>query len=239
LQTQESKPGSLPTPGSAALRSLIGEVLPGTRPTTRAFLAETARLRVVLAEETVFVQGEAIPLTLVVRGYGAFRRTTVDGRQLTMGIASPNDLFGFSSIASGRTPVDLVALTEFEVALWRSPEIRDLAATDPGFALAVIELMAGFLNTLTEKVDGFLHQDARRRVVRVLARHRELFFGNPAVLSRSHLPSLVGTSREMTGRVLRELEREGMLARVGRTGLRLLRPDRLDADAAPLAREVS
>jgi CRP-like cAMP-binding protein len=132
-----------------------------------------------------------------------------------------------------------VALTEFEVALWRSPEIRDLAATDPGFALAVIELMAGFLNTLTEKVDGFLHQDARRRVVRVLARHRELFFGNPAVLSRSHLPSLVGTSREMTGRVLRELEREGMLARVGRTGLRLLRPDRLDADAAPLAREVS
>ena len=33
----------------------------------------------------------------------------------------------------------------------------------------------------------------------------------------------------MTGRVLRELENEGTVARTGRTGLRLLRPERLDA----------
>jgi hypothetical protein len=39
----------------------------------------------------------------------------------------------------------------------------------------------------------------------------------------------VGTSREMTGRVIRQLEREGTIARVGRTGLRLLDPQRLDA----------
>jgi CRP-like cAMP-binding protein len=57
------------------------------------------------------------------------------------------------------------------------------------------------------------------------------------LLSRAHLPSLVGTSREMTGRVLRELEREGTVARVGRTGLRLLRPDLLDADAARTPQE--
>lgn len=36
----------------------------------------------------------------------------------------------------------------------------------------------------------------------------------------------------MTTRVLRELEREGTLARVGRSGLELLRPDRLEAGAA-------
>ena len=60
--------------------------------------------------------------------------------------------------------------------------------------------------------------------------NRDLFFADPPVLSRSHLPALVGTSREMTGRVLRQLEREGMVARVGRNGLRLLRPDRLDAE---------
>ena len=63
----------------------------------------------------------------------------------------------------------------------------------------------------------------------ILARHRELFFGEPAVLTRAHLPGLVGTSREMTGQVLRQLEREGTVARVGRTGLKLLRPDQLEA----------
>jgi CRP-like cAMP-binding protein len=103
----------------------------------------------------------------------------------------------------------------------------------------MIDTLAVYLNVITEKVDGFLHQNARRRVVRVLARHRDLFFVSPVVLSRAHLPSLVGTSREMTGRVLRELEREGTVARVGRTGLRLLRPDRLDADAARPSQDES
>jgi hypothetical protein len=36
----------------------------------------------------------------------------------------------------------------------------------------------------------------------------------------------------MTGRVLRQLEREGTIERFGRAGLRLLRPDQLDTGAA-------
>lgn len=239
MEPPESQSGAVAAPDQFALRSLIGRALPGSSTTTRTILAATARLRVVPANERIFAQGEQIPMTLVVRGYGAFRRTTVDGRQVTVAVASPEVMYGFSSIAAAPTSVDLIALTDCEVATWRGPEIRELAARDPGFALDVIDRMAGFLNTLTEKVDGFLHQDARRRVVRILARHRDLFFAEPEILPRSQLPSMVGTSREMTGRVLRELEREGMLARVGRTGLRLLRPDRLDADAAPLSREAS
>ena len=123
-----------------------------------------------------------------------------------------------------------MALTDGDVVLWNGTDVRRLAASDSSLALEVIDRMAEFLASLAERMDGFLHQDARRRVIRVLNRHRDLFFADPAVLSRSHLPGLVGTSREMTGRVLRELEREGTVARVGRTGLTLLRPDLLDAD---------
>jgi CRP-like cAMP-binding protein len=212
--------------------TMIEQALPGCRRDTARFLAETARVRTVPIDDRIFRQGELIPLTLVLRGYGAFRRTTVDGQQLSVDIASPGDLFGFSSIASTSSSVDLVALTDCEVAVWWGSEVRRLAATDPAFALAVIDRMSAYLNMMTSRVDGFLHQNARRRVVRVLDRHRALFFTTPAILSRSHLPSLVGTSREMTGPVLRALEREGTLARVGRSSLTLLRPDQLDADAA-------
>jgi CRP-like cAMP-binding protein len=82
--------------------------------------------------------------------------------------------------------------------------------------------MGRFLLQATERVDGFFYQDTRRRVLRVLINYGELFFGRPAVLSRSHLPSLVGTTREMTGRVIRALESEGLVARVGPRGLALL-----------------
>jgi CRP-like cAMP-binding protein len=212
------------------LRPLIDKALPGIGRMTADSLVETARARTVQAGEAIFRQGEPVPMTLILRGHGAFRRTTVDGQLLAVGIGNPGDLFGFSAISATNSPVDFVALTECEVSLWSGPELRRLAASDPVFALDVIDRLAGFVQVMTENVDGFLHQDARRRVIRVLLRHRDLFFAEPAILSRADLPSLVGTSREMTGRVLRELEREGLVARVGRRGLRLLRPDQLELD---------
>lgn len=233
MAAQESQDKSVSTTEHADVRALIERAVPGCGLQTYRLLGEAARIGIVRRGDLVFRQGEPIPLTLVVRGYGAFRRTTVDGQVLMVDIAKPGDLFGYSSIASTRTPVDLVALTDGEVVFWKGADIRHIAASDSDLALIVIDRMAGFLASLAERVDGFLHQDARRRVIRVLTRHRDLFFADPAVLSRSHLPGLVGTSREMTGRVLRELEREGSVARVGRTGLRLLRPDLLDAEIVP------
>ena len=236
MSAQESPSSSTSTSDHAEINALIERALPGCGPQAYRLLAETGRIGLVRRGEVIFRQGEPIPLTLMVRGHGAFRRTTVDGQVLMVDIAQPGDLFGYSSIASTHTPVDLVALTDGEVVLWKGTDIRRIAASDSALALVVIDRMAGFLASLTEKVDGFLHQDARRRVIRILNRHRDLFFAEPAVLSRSHLPGLVGTSREMTGRVLRELEREGTIARFGRTGLTLLRPDQLHADVVQLSR---
>jgi CRP/FNR family cyclic AMP-dependent transcriptional regulator len=214
------------------LRGLIERNLPRCRAASIAHLERTVHLHHARKGEVIFRQGEQVALTLIVRGYGAFRRTTVPGQQLTVGIANEGEMFGITSISTTISSVDLVALTDTEVGTWGEGTLRQLAAADPELALDVIDRLALFMNILTEKLDGFLHQDSHRRVVRVLARHRDLFFADPPVLLRSHLPGLVGTSREMTGRVLRNLERDGMLGRFGRTGLRLLRPDWLEAGAA-------
>ena len=214
------------------MREVLRRRLADCRPETISALTETARLRTVHAEEAIYGQGEPAPLTLILRGFGAFRRTTVNGQHLSSGIGRAGDLFGFSSMASVASSVELVALTDCHVAQWPGAEIRALAREDPGLGINAVDAMAAALHAMVERVEGFLHQDARRRVIRILARHRDLFFGDPAILTRAHLPSLVGTSREMTGRVLRQLEREGTIERVGLTGLRLLRPDQLEASAA-------
>lgn len=206
--------------------------LPGCGPETIGALVDSARIRAVHPGEKIYMQGEPVPLTLILRGYGAARRTTASGQEIVSGVAPAGELFGWSGVASAQSSVEIVALTDCEVAQWPGPEIRTLAAADTGLALAAIDSMAASLHAAVELIEGFLHQDARRRVLRVLTRHRKLFFGEPVVLSRAHLPGLVGTSREMTGRVLRQLEQEGTIERFGRTGLRLLRPDRLEAGAA-------
>ena len=209
------------------LYRLLAGSLPACRPETLATLVETARIRTLGIGNPLYRQGATVPLTLIVHGYAAARRTTASGQEIVSGVAPAGELFGWSGLAAQPSSVELVALTECGVAQWPGQEIRALASVDPAIAFAAIDSMAASLHQTVERIEGFLHQDARGRVLRVLARHRELFFGSPAVLTRTHLPGLVGTSREMTARVLRQLEREGMLERFGRTGLRLLRPDEL------------
>jgi len=210
---------------------LLTRSLPAFRPETLATVVEAARLRTLQKGDSICRQGEPVPLTLIVQGYAGARRTTASGQEIVSGVFPAGVLFGWSGLAEVPSSVELLALTNCEVAQWPGQEIRALASVDPAIAFAAIDSMAASLHTTVEGIDGFLHQDARGRVLRVLARHRELFFGNPAVLTRTHLPGLVGTSREMTGRVLRQLEREGTIERFGRSGLRLLRPDQLEIGA--------
>jgi CRP-like cAMP-binding protein len=232
MGTQGRCAGGGSQPDRLALREVLARNLPNCRRETIGALTTTARLRTVHRGEPVYRQGEPPPLTVILDGFGSFRRTTVNGVYVASGIGRAGDLFGFSSMASVVSSVEFVALTECQVAQWPGSEIRALAGEDPGLAMDAVDSMAVALHAMIERVDGFLHQDARARVIRILARHQDLFFGEPAILTRAHLPSLVGTSREMTGRVLRQLEREGTIERVGRTGLRLLRPDHLTAGAA-------
>ena len=203
-------------------------LLRGANAETIERLAETASVRAMRPGDVIYRQGEVVPLTLILNGFGVARRTTTDGHEIMSGVAAAGVVFGYSGIAGEQSSVEITALTAGEVAQWPGSEIRALMRVDAGFALVAIDSMAASLHQTVERIEGFLHQDARRRVLRILARHRELFFDEPAVLDRTHLPGLVGTTREMTRRVLRKLEKEGTVERVGPTSLRLLRPERLE-----------
>ena len=217
-----------PAPPSIELAERLARLLPGCREDTIHHLAEAARVRRLKSREVIYAQGEPVPLTLILEGYGVARRTIANGHEIMSGIAQSGVVFGYSAVGGQLSSVGIDALTECLVAQWPGMLIRNLMADDSGFALAAIDSMAASLHDTIERIEGFLHQDAHRRVLRILARHRALFFEEPVVLDRTHLPGLVGTTPEMTRRVLRQLEAEGTLERVGATGLRLLRPERLE-----------
>ena len=213
-----------------ALREVLTRSLPDCRPETIEALVRIARLRVLQAGDPIYQQGDAVTLCLILHGFAVSQRTTADGQVIMSGVVPDDRLFGYSGISGSLSSVELIALTECAVAQWPTPELRSVVAGDVALAFAAIDSMAASLHQTIESIEGFLHQDARRRVLRVLSRYRDLIFRDPPVLTRAHLPGLIGTSREMTGRVLRQLEREGTIERFGRTGLRLLSPDALTLD---------
>jgi CRP-like cAMP-binding protein len=161
---------------------------------------------------------------MVLDGQLALRRSTPDGRQVIVRIAARGNLSTMLPLATLPTAVDSIALTQTLVAIWRASEVRALAASDPGLAVALLDQALAALAEVTARLEGLLSQGALQRVARVLRRHADLFFAEMPVLTRGQLPMFVGTSREMTGRVLRTLEARGLVARIGRNGLRLIDP---------------
>jgi CRP-like cAMP-binding protein len=218
-----------PSAWASALPDVIGEAFPNSRAETRRALHVAAGVRRFGVGHTILRQGDEGSLALVLHGHVAVRRTTDDGRQLIVRIVTRGGLAAVLPLAARPASADAVALTPSPVAVWHAEDIRSLAMADSGLAVDILDEVLLTFEEVVKRLDGLLHQNALRRVARVLATHADLFFAEPPVLSRSHLPTLVGTSREMTGRVLRVLESRQVIARVGRDRLLLLDPDGLAA----------
>jgi CRP-like cAMP-binding protein len=200
--------------------------------TTQRALLSSAMIRTFRQKETVVDQGEESRIGLVLDGHIGFRRTTVDGREVMPRIGSRGDLAPFMPIAGRPSTAEAVALTPSRVAFWSGGDARALAAADAGFAVDILQHVMSAFEEVVERIDGLLYQNAVRRVARILDQHADILFGDEAVVTRAYLPALVGTSREMTGRVLRQLESDGVVQRIGRDRLRLL-------DAVGLARTAA
>jgi CRP-like cAMP-binding protein len=176
------------------------------------------------------------PIALILDGHVAIRRTSLEGRQLIVRIINRGKLGAFIPLVARPSAGDFVALSAAPVALWSGPWVRSLAKADPGLAVDLIDQVVATYEEIVGRLDSLLYQNALRRVARILQMHADLFFADEPVLTRDYLPTMVGTSREMTGRVLRILEARSIVARVDRNRLRLLDPERLAAIAADTSR---
>jgi CRP-like cAMP-binding protein len=207
---------------NAALSDVIAEAFPHSSDEKKRLLGGLARVRRFRPGEDLIQQGDTNSLALVLAGHVAVRRTTVDGRQIIVRIITHGGMAGILPLAARPASGDAVALTAGSAAIWRGDEIRTLASSDSGLALDLLDQALTTVEGVVWRLDGMLHQASLRRVARVLIANAHLFFADPPVLTRADLPDMIGTSREMTGRVLRILETLHLVTRVDRTRLRLL-----------------
>jgi CRP-like cAMP-binding protein len=213
---------SSPTVDPAQFGRALTQAFRRSRPESRAALIAAAELRAVPAGEVIVPQGQTDELVLMIDGLAALRRSTPDGRELIPRLIGMGQIGGLLALSERPAAADVVAVSTSLVAILAGSSIRSLAGNDSGLALDVLDHTLDALSLSVRRLDGLLHQGAQLRVARVLQEYRHLFFGEQHVLTRKLLPSLVGTSREMTGRVLRTFESVGIIRRAGRSQLELL-----------------
>ena len=148
-----------------------------------------------------------------------------DGREIVLAYLNPGDFFGEMGLfdeEAGRSAW-IRAKTECEVAEISYSKFKQLAKEDADVLFTVSAQIAGRLRATTRKVGDLAFLDVTGRVARTLidlCKQPEAMThpdGMQIKITRQEIGRIVGCSREMVGRVLKNLEEQGLIQVKGKT----------------------
>jgi CRP-like cAMP-binding protein len=171
-----------------------------------------------------------LPPFVVLDGHVMARRVAETGQVYAALIAGPGYLGGVHSISDPGSDAlyELVALTDGVWATWDPGFVRELALHDAGLAVALLDQSADYAVVLNMRLDERSFETARERMAAILTRYGEAIFDTRhPVAQRTDLAAMMGTSRGMMYRALRELEADGLVRRERGGGIKILDAERL------------
>jgi len=147
-----------------------------------------------------------------------------DGHEIVLAYLNQGDFFGEMGLfdqGSGRSAW-VKARTECTLAEISYSKFRQLAQTEPDLMYAVASQMAARLRKTSRKVGDLAFMDVTGRIARTLldlAKEPDAIThpdGMQIRITRQELGRIVGCSREMAGRVIKELEERALISAAGK-----------------------
>jgi CRP/FNR family cyclic AMP-dependent transcriptional regulator len=168
--------------------------------------------------ETLFHEGDpGDSLHLIEKGRVAIRPSTPLGDVVTLAILGPGESFGEQALLApdAKRTASAVALESVETRMLHRRVVDELRTTQPSIDRFLIQVLAGQVRRLSQRVLEALYDPADRRVVRRLAELAELYDEgeSPIVigLRQDDLATMAGTTRSTTNRVLQQLVESGVV----------------------------
>jgi CRP-like cAMP-binding protein len=217
--------GAIETVGSHVAR-----MLPGADAGTWLRLERAAQQRTFSRRDLLHGPGIQLPPFVTIDGHVMVRRVAETGQVRAALIAGPGYLGGLRSISDpdGEALYELVALTDGTWATWDPRFLRGLALQDAGLAVDLLDHSSDFAVVLDMRLDERSFENARQRLAAILTQYGKVIFDTPhPVAQRADLAAMIGTSRVMMYRALRELEADGLVERQAGGGINVLDEARL------------
>ena len=208
----------------------VARQLPGTDASTLRRLERAAQQQTFRRHDLLHARGIQLPPFIMLDGHVMARRVAETGQVRAALIAGPGHLGGLRSISDpdGEALYELVALTDGKWATWDPRFVRELALQDPGLAVGLLDQSSDFAVVLDMRLDERSFENARQRLAAILTRYGKVIFDTPhPVAQRADLAAMIGTSRGMMYRALRELEASGLVKRERTGGINILDEERL------------
>jgi CRP-like cAMP-binding protein len=205
------------------LAHALEHLFPSAAQGSRRALAEQGRTRVFARRDRLLREDAQPAILLLHDGFAGTWRSDAEGHAQLVSLSGPGDVAGLLSLGPHRVAAEVDALTPGLGTSWPASTMLALAMGDAGLGADLLQESLRAAERLMTRLEHVGFDPVGRRLARLLWQRREVLFdARRPLLTRPQLADLVGATREMTDRALRDLEREGIVRRVNRTGLVLL-----------------
>lgn len=194
-------------------------------PTIERFLQHCHRRRYPAKSVIIYAGDTPDSLYYIIEGSVTVLIEEKDGQEIVLAYLNAGDFFGEMGLFDDQKNRSawVRAKTECEVAEINYKAFRDLAAETPDILFALAAQMAVRLRRTSGMVGRLAFMDVAGRVARTLLdlskepdaiTHPD---GMQIRITRQELGRIVGCSREMVGRVLKNLEAQSLISAKGKT----------------------
>ena len=144
-------------------------------------------------------------------------RYSEDGRELTVDILEPGDIFGELTVAGEEErETDAVAMEDSFICAIKRKDFEDFISKMPNLSLSITKWMGLRLRKIESRFNDIIFQDVHTRLITIFKNLSEKF-GVPASngrkiaihLSHKEIASLIGVTRETVTLELNNLKRNG------------------------------
>ncbi|MDE3075473.1 MAG: Crp/Fnr family transcriptional regulator [Chloroflexota bacterium] len=163
----------------------------------------------------IFLENDPCPgLYMVESGRVKLFKTSPDGREQILLLVGPGGSFNDVPVFDGGTnPLAAAAMERSSVYLLPSEEVLRAVQAYPAAGLALARELAGRLRTLAALVEDLSFRHVTSRVAKLLLQYAERRDATAprARITQQEIANMVGSVREVVGRSLAALEREGAI----------------------------
>lgn len=173
-------------------------------------VARHVHMRHYAAGQVVMLEGEVCEGLYVIRdGRVRIYKMSPAGKEQVLRIIPAGESFNDVPVFDGGlNPASADCVDESDVGVLTRSAVDELLRTRPGFGAAMLRVFARRLRQLTVVIEDFAFHSVRARLARALL---ETADGSASRLTQRDLAELAGTAREVAGRELREMERQGAI----------------------------
>jgi len=166
--------------------------------------------------QTVFVnEGESADSAYVIlSGRVKVFASDPEGTEIVLNICGAGECIGDMALDGGPRSASVMTLDRVTCSVVSRDALRKAVANDPDFALRLITTLIRRNRIATSKIKGLALQGVRERVLSLLEGLAVERGGQRVVgekLSQIEIANRVGASRDMVGRVFKELQAEGRI----------------------------